>query len=506
MIESIIKRIIIYIRVSTKEQVDEGNSLATQEKACRDFAYKNGYEVVAIFVEEGESAKTTNRKELLKMIDYCSKHKGEIDAIVFYKIDRLSRDAADYLSLKALFKRLNIVLCSISEKLEDSPSGRFMETVIASTAQFDNEIRSERCKGGMITAVQSGRYAFGAPFGYTNGVVNGDKNIVVDKERAPFVKRMFELLATGLYSQEDVRRIITEEGARLRSGAKIGKQYFHKMVRKKVYKGVIDSFDLGEIKGVFEPIVSNDLFDEVQFILNRRGKRKTGYNVDNPDFPLRGLIMSENGHRLDGSWSKGNAKARFPYYRLRGLNGFNIRKEVLEEKFNNFLKDFEFEKDYLDLLKDSLLINWEHHNQANKQQKSQLEKKICDLKEKQRIIVDKNLKGVFDDDLAKEQLEKVRREIIDLTIKLKGYNDLESIQDVLEYSLYFMQSLAHNINKLEIRQRKNLQWFLFPDGIIFDGQKLRTNRTALILNTKTTSLIEKSLLVVPRGIEPLLPG
>ena len=293
----------------------------------------------------------------------------------------------------------------------------------------------------------------------------------------------------------------------LGKGTKISKQYFHKIIRNKVYKGIIDvkGFEIGEIKGSFEPIISEKLFDSVQFILERKGKRMIGYNTNNPDFPLRGLIKSENGHKLDGSWSKGNAKEKMPYYRFRGLNGFNTRRDVLEDKFVDFLKNFEFKSEIIDSLKNRIKINWESRNLSNKKLKTKIEKNILSLKEKQCQIIDKNLKNIIDDNLAKEQLDKISNEISALSYELKNCGDSDNIAEVLDYSFNFLKNLSDRIKYLEIQQRKGLQWFLFPEGIIFDGKKLRTTKIPLILNKKMTSPEEKSTRVDLKGLEPLTP-
>ena len=138
--------------------------------------------------------------------------------------------------------------------------------MLANVAQFDNDMRAERCRNGMIDCVRAGRYVFSAPVGYKNGLLNGEKNIIIDNSKAPFIKRVFELLATDLYSPENVRKIITDEGARLGTNTKISKQYFHSLIRNKVYKGIISikGFNLGEIKGTYEPIINEELFDAVQ--------------------------------------------------------------------------------------------------------------------------------------------------------------------------------------------------------------------------------------------------
>src|SRR5205085_2177948 len=107
-------RVLLYTRVSTKEQVDEGNSLVTQEKICRRYADGNGLRIVGAFREEGESAKTVHRTQLKKMMEYCTINKNSVDAVLIYRIDRLSRETSDYLQLKGFFNSLGIKVISAS--------------------------------------------------------------------------------------------------------------------------------------------------------------------------------------------------------------------------------------------------------------------------------------------------------------------------------------------------------------------------------------------------------
>lgn len=76
---------IAYTRVSSREQVDEGNSLAVQKHVISEFTQKNGVKINKWFVEEGESAKTANRTKLKEMLTYAVKHKGENTSLLIYK-------------------------------------------------------------------------------------------------------------------------------------------------------------------------------------------------------------------------------------------------------------------------------------------------------------------------------------------------------------------------------------------------------------------------------------
>src|SRR5690349_4861561 len=127
---------VIYTRVSTKEQLDNF-SLETQERDCRALCDRQGLSVERVFEERGESAKTDDRTELKALLAYCSAHKATLHAVVVWKVDRFSRNTADYLALRALLKRQGITLLSVNESLGDSASDWLLELMIAGFAEYD---------------------------------------------------------------------------------------------------------------------------------------------------------------------------------------------------------------------------------------------------------------------------------------------------------------------------------------------------------------------------------
>lgn len=85
----------IDVRVSTREQT-ENLSLPTQIRACEEYCRREGYEVLERFKEEGESAKTTDRTELQKLLKYCRAHKGRVHFVVVYNLTRFAREKYDH--------------------------------------------------------------------------------------------------------------------------------------------------------------------------------------------------------------------------------------------------------------------------------------------------------------------------------------------------------------------------------------------------------------------------
>src|SRR5712664_1788399 len=158
---------VIYVRVSTKEQT-ENLSLPTQLKACEEYCERQGFNVLARFREQGESAKTADRTELQKLLQFCRTNKGKVQFGVVFNLTRFAREKYDHFALRAHLKSLGISLRSATEPIDDTSTGKLMEGVLAAFAQFDNDVRSDRTRAGMRAALELGRWTFLAPLGYLN--------------------------------------------------------------------------------------------------------------------------------------------------------------------------------------------------------------------------------------------------------------------------------------------------------------------------------------------------
>lgn len=159
------KKAIAYLRVSTEEQVDNF-SLETQEEICRNEAEKRDLHLVKVFREEGKSAKDiSGRPTLLQLLEYCRENKTKIDAVIVYRLDRLSRQTADYLVIRKKLSDYNITLYSATEPTGDSPTEKLVETILAGFAQLDNDIRAERAINGMKARFLAGYTNHKPPLG-----------------------------------------------------------------------------------------------------------------------------------------------------------------------------------------------------------------------------------------------------------------------------------------------------------------------------------------------------
>ena len=239
---------VIYVRVSTKEQT-ENLSLPTQLKACEEYCQRQGFHVLARFREEGESAKTADRTELQKLLQFCRTNKGRVQFVVVFNLTRFARDKYDHFALRAHLKSLGISLRSATEPIDDTSTGKLMEGVLAAFAQFDNDVRSDRTRAGMKAALELGRWTFLAPLGYLNAHRSTGRSLIPDPERAPLVRRAFQDFATGRFTKHEVRKNVNALGLTTRRGKPVAVADVRRHAAEpRLHRPQIDVPEFGDLK------------------------------------------------------------------------------------------------------------------------------------------------------------------------------------------------------------------------------------------------------------------
>lgn len=392
------KKALIYIRVSSEEQV-QNYSLGTQEEICRREAKFKGYEVVEVFREEGQSAKTIlGRPELLRLLDYCRKNKKEIGAIIVYRLDRLSRKTEDFLAIKRKLVDYNIAILSANEPTGNSPTEKLLETILASFAQHDNDVRSERTKNGLRARFLAGKVTNTVPYGY----INQKGYALKDPKTFDTYQKAWELMSTGTKSLRQMRDIMEDWGE------KISIQKVQHMFRNKFYMGILTSRSYPEqVKGQHIPMVSEELFYKIQTILDSRNPNKTVLPMrhrDNPEFPLRRIVRCGRcGTPFTAAWSKGrNGKYGYYFCRKR-CTGQSVPMGKLDEEMKSFLKKMSPTEQGLKLFIKAFLNTFQKKLKEVNKRQGNAEDEVDKLKTLRQTLVEKNLAGTFSDEIFKEQ-------------------------------------------------------------------------------------------------------
>lgn len=294
---------VVYVRVSSDGQVD-GTSLDTQEADCRAWCARHGYEVLRVYREAGESAKTADRPALLELLDACRAEKPAV--VVCWKFDRWARNSTDHAVMAAALARHNTRLVSATEATPDDPAGRLLQTILSGIAQFDNECRSQRAKTAMAAVARRGGWVFRPPYGYRTAP---GATLVEHPDEARIVRDMFAGLAG--------RRRTLAQTVVLARECGLTETLARKLLRAPVYAGMVKSSLTGGmlIRGTHPALVSLEDWHAAQALM--AGKEQGAHVQQREEFPLRGILWcAECGRLVTACWVRGHG-GRYGYYQCK---------------------------------------------------------------------------------------------------------------------------------------------------------------------------------------------
>lgn len=498
---------VIYVRVSTKEQV-QGFSLESQEKVCREYSAKSGHVVLQVFKEEGESAKTTDRTELQKMVRFCEKHKNKIGRVVFYNVSRMSRDTADYHVLKVLLKKYGISVVSATEGFDDSPSGKLHETILSAFAQFDNDVRSVKTIEGMKARLLKGLWSNIAPFGYKNIRDTLDHKIIApDPDKSPIVKMLFEKYSTGKYTLPELASLANKMGMKSMHGKKISKQLVAKIISNPIHYGmmVVPKFDIA-VMGLHEPIITEGLFRQAQDVRNGIIGKKLPRNKDNKDYPLRGIKCGGCGKSISGGKTRSKTGKYYQYYACFNPNCSkrgSIKKDDLEKDFSNFLLELTPNNDFFDVLKEAIKLAHKSELQSVTSLEKKLNARIAGLKEdKEKLLNIRIAEEISTEDFMLTN-EKYKIQIAELEKDLASLSSPElGVDSMIESGIEFLKHLPENWKSLDVKDLRVLRTLLFPENLLYTYPNIKTPELCCIYNIKSEFRDEGNRFVTLRGVEP----
>lgn len=468
---------IIYVRVSTEDQV-KNFSLGTQQEICEKQAERLGYKVVKVFREEGESAKTADRPELIKLLDYCRKNNKNTNSVLVYRFDRVARNTLDHLAIKSKLAEFGIKLESASEPTDDSPSGRFLETILASVAQLDNEVRAEKAKIGLYKRFQAG-LSTKTPLGYMLMDVDGKRVQTPDPKYYDLMEKSWMLMATGTKSLTEMAKEMNNMGLSVYYKKKrkpITKQYASKIFNNKFYAGYLTSkVYQEEVKGVHKPMITEEMFYKVQAILagNTQCPGWVKRNVVNAYFPLKGLLICPTCSR---KLVAGNVKGRsrkYPKYWCPNSCIHSIDSDEIEEMLKTMLSKIQPNQDLVNAFTEFLQEKYDLRKHLFIQRKKEADKKLLEQREYLTLLVRGNMEGKYPDDIFKTEKSKIEEKI--LAYQIVSNDELCNKYDI-ERTVNFIKALFKDLKKAyevsEYGQKRILIGSIYPSGLLFDGTKI----------------------------------
>jgi len=474
------KKAIIYIRVSDEQQVD-GTSLEFQDEECRRYCLKNGFEVIEVFREEGESAKDlslNNRKEFLRAIEFCRKNKGKIHAFVVLRVNRFARNTEDHFAVRKILHTYGVALLSVTEPIGNKPAEKLVETVLAATSDYENAIRRQQCTDGMSQKINQGLWPWKLPVGYRCGHFKkrGEKKTAPeepDEQIFLIVQRALREYASGiLTSQAELLRQLEAWGLSRLRGRRTTPQLVDKILGDylKLYAGILLNPFTGEEKaGLHPPMITQDEYRRI--VMRRSGKTgKIRHDRYNPSFPLRRTVVCARCKRpLTGSSSVGNG-GRYAYYHCYSkdcrLAWKGVAKDRLEKAFSEYLVAISPKQEYLVAFKETILDLWQEKAKTAEQLAKKYETALTTVEEKRRRIFEMREDGSYSKEEFRERKEQIEYEITAIkTAMEESRTEKFDIAATLTFATDFIGTLPRSWFNTPPADRPQFQRLLFPDGI-----------------------------------------
>ncbi len=468
----------LYIRVSTDEQADKGYSQRSQEELLRKYCDIHHISIRRVMFED-HSAKTFARPEWKAYLLELKKHKGKADLVLFLKWDRFSRNAGDAYQMINTLRKLGVEPQAIEQPLDLSvPENKMMLAFYLAAPEVENDRRALNVINGMRRAKKEGRYMGLAPIGYINKTDEaGRKYIAINEALASILRWSFEEIAKGVYNTEQVFKIASEKGF---TGTK---SLFWFAIRNPVYCGkiFIPKYKDDEsrfVKGLHEPLISEDLFYQVQDVLD--GRKRNRYRlkvVSNSTLPLRGFLVCPScGRILTGSASKGLTK-RYSYYHCFAGCKFRYRADAINQQFVHELKKYIPRPEMAELYKIVVQEAWRGQTAHLLDDRKQLQKQIREMEDKLSYIRDLLSSKQIEPEDFREMKSDYSGKVEKLQAKLDGlsHNDI-NLKALLDKGIGNLLKLDHIYETADVDKKREVISSIFPEKLHFENSSLRTGR------------------------------
>ena len=320
---------VTYQRVSTKEQAakggrDEGFSIPAQREANARKAESLGAQIVREFVDAGESARSADRPELQRMLEFVVSHR--VTYCIVHKVDRLARSRIDDVEIHRILIANGVTLVSATENIDETPSGMLLHGIMSSIAEFYSKNLATEVTKGLTQKFETGGTPGRAPIGYLNVRKRDEqgreyRTVEIDTERAPFVKWVFEQYATGDRTVVDLLAEVTARGLNTvptpqRPSGPVARSGFFKLLRNPYYIGVV-RYKGAERPGTHEPLIDIETWQQVQALLDSR--RIASERRRSHDHYLKGtLYCGSCGSRMQLDYPANKQGVRYGYYVCSG--------------------------------------------------------------------------------------------------------------------------------------------------------------------------------------------
>jgi site-specific DNA recombinase len=351
-------RVACYARVSSDRQAAKDLSIPAQLKALKNYASERGWQVVAEYVDEAESARTADRPRFKEMVAAAKAKSKLFEAILVWKLSRFARNREDSIIYKSLLRKKGIQLISINERIDDTPSGKLLEGIIEVVDEFSSDNLAQDVIRGMREKALKGYFCGGkVPYGYkVVKVMDGQvlrSKLEPDETTAPVVQRIFGECLDGSGVKEITKKL-NKDGVSGPRGKTWCTTSVYQVITNEAMMGTLvwgkrrtakESL-MVRVENAWRPITDGETFRRAQAALSSRSPKVVKPRSITSNYLLGGMMRcSECGASMIGHAAK---SGRFFYYRCgnalrrgpKACPGTWLPKNRIEDFIINKIKDY----------------------------------------------------------------------------------------------------------------------------------------------------------------------
>lgn len=462
------KTCVIWTRVSTKYQEDNGGSLDTQKETCEEYANRYGYKVAGYFGGKHESAKTPG-KMVTEMSNYVKKHK-EISTILVSEFDRFSRAAWQACKMLDEMRALGIIVIATKYGLNtETKEGMLMAKNSLNMAEWDNQNRTDKFTDGREKCIRAGAWIQQPPFGYYKEGKSRETWCYLN-ENGKLLRYAFKWKLAGYSNSEILDKLSA-------CGLRFTKQFLHKVLINPFYAGKIchryTNYEM--VDGQIEPAITFADFLKVQEVLSGRTGRYT-QNKHNPYFPLTKHVLCADDNTPFTAYTKEKKSKdtvhHYDYYKCNKAGcKTNVTAKEMHEKYEILLNRFDLPEElvanFTSLIRDAFKMFTDE--QASQQ--AMLKKKLTEIDNDIKSVRVRYATGKIDEETNETAMKEFnnRRDLVVLELE-KCKQNLSNYEKQIPMVIVTASNISSLWHNADLESKRRIQNLIFPNGIYWDKQ------------------------------------
>jgi site-specific DNA recombinase len=491
----------LYCRVSDHKQKTEGDGLNGQERRCRDYATAKGYQVLSVFHDDITGG-TEDRPGFKALVELLQRH-GPGLVVIVDDIKRFARDVELHFLLKKTLTQFGARLESPLFRFEDTPEGRFVETVMAAQAELERNQNKRQVANRMRSRVESGYWVFSVPPGYRYERHPVHKKWLVPDEQATLVREALEgfargrfthpmeierfLVRAGMYGQNPSKRLLSNRLTQIR-----------RMLRSAfLYAGLVEylPWDISLRQGQHEAIISAGTYRTIKERLESQGKPNQLPGTSVPaaavrvslarlyggGFSLRGFVRCALCDRpMAASLSRGKCGGRYGYYhcsfRPCSMYGKTIRCERMEGEFLSLLKELDASDAVMAVVEREITATWKAAQRDGVAHRRRAEGDLREMDRQIQLLAERaaETRSAVLLRSFEAKVEQLSEQRTLLTASLTGAEPLSTIPDagtLLKRVRPVLQSPSQTWKTGDVTTRRTVARMVLPEAIWYERDR-----------------------------------